>query len=241
MAKRAIYYDTETTGVKSGTDRIVEIAAYDPELDRTFESFVRPGIAIPPDATAIHNITDDMVANASDFSVVGKQFIEFCEGDTVLIAHNNDGFDVHFLRAEYKRHEVEMPQWNFLDTLKWARRYRSDLPRHTLQFLREIYGIESNNAHRALDDVVVLYKVFQAMIDDLPIDEVFDLMGQRQEKPPARMPFGKHQGELLKDVPKKYVSWLSDSGAFDKPDNAPLKLGFINAGVLKEPALAGVT
>lgn len=241
MGKRAIYYDTETTGIKSDRDRIIEIAAYDPELDRTFESFVKPGIPIPPDATAVHNITDEMVADAADFSVVGQQFIEFCEGDTVLIAHNNDGFDVHFLRAEYKRHGLEMPEWNFLDTLKWARRYRSDLPRHTLQFLREIYGIAENNAHRALDDVVVLHEVFRLMIDDLSIDEVFGLMGQRQEKPPVRMPFGKHQGELLKDVPKSYVKWLAESGAFDKPDNALLKTGFINAGVLQETATAGVS
>lgn len=234
MPKRAIYYDTETTGVKAEKDRVIEIAAYDPEQDRTFEAFVNPGMPIPPDATAIHNITDEMVADAPDFSVVGTQFIEFCEGDTVLIAHNNDGFDVHFLRAEYKRNNVQMPNWNFLDSLKWARRYRSDLPRHTLQFLREIYGIEANNAHRALDDVVVLHKVFQCMIDDLSIDQVFELLANRQEKPPTRMPFGKHQGELLKDVPKSYVRWLADSGAFDKPDNAALKKGLIDAGVLSE-------
>ncbi len=43
----------------------------------------------------------------------------------------------------------------------------ADLPRHSLQFLREVYGIEKNNAHRALDDVVVLYEVFQKMVDDL--------------------------------------------------------------------------
>ena len=236
MGKRAIYYDTETTGIKAKNDRIIEIAAYDPELDRTFERFVNPGMPIPPEATAVHNITDAMVADAPGFDVVGKEFIEFCDGDTVLIAHNNDGFDIHFLREEYSRNSLEMPNWNFLDSLKWARRYRSDLPRHSLQVLREIYGIPANNAHRALDDVIVLYKVFSFMIDDLSMDDVFELMNGRKEKPPVRMPFGKHQGELLKDVPKSYVRWLADSGAFDKPDNEALKLGFINAGVLGDTA-----
>lgn len=238
MAKRAIYYDTETTGIKSDKDRVVEIAAYDPALDRTFESFVNPGMPIPPDATAIHNITNEMVADAPDFSVVGKQFIEFCEGDTVLIAHNNDAFDLHFLRAEYKRNEIEMPEWRFLDSLKWARRYRPDLPRHTLQILRELYGIPENNAHRALDDVIVLHQVFQAMIDDLTIDQVYELMGQKKEKPPLKMPFGKHQGELIQDVPKSYVRWLASSGAFAKPENLLLKEAFISAGVLDESALS---
>jgi len=236
MGKRAIYYDTETTGVKSQTDRIIEIAAYDPEQDRTFEALVNPGILIPAEATAIHHITDDMVADAPNFGVVGKQFIEFCEGDTVLIAHNNDGFDVHFLRAEYGRNDVLMPQWNFLDTLKWARRYRPDLPKHTLQFLREIYGFEANNAHRALDDVVILHNVFQAMIDDLSIDQVFELMN-REEPPPKNMPFGKHQGVPLEKVPKSYVRWLMDSGAMDKPENTKLKQCFLEIGI-EEPAKA---
>ncbi len=237
MGKRAIYYDTETTGIKAENERIIEIAAYDPEQDRTFEAFVNPGRPIPPQATAIHKITDDMVADAPDFSIVGQQFIEFCEGDTVLIAHNNDGFDIHFLRAEYGRNNLIMPDWNFLDTLKWARRYRPDLPKHSLQFLREIYGFPANNAHRALDDVIVMHQVFAAMIDDLSIDEVYNLM-DRKEPPPTKMPFGKHQGMPLEKVPKSYVRWLMDSGALDKPDNAQLKQCFLDIG-LEEPVAAG--
>ncbi|MEC7840490.1 MAG: DUF3820 family protein [Chlamydiota bacterium] len=234
MGKRAIYYDTETTGLKSQTDRIIEIAAYDPEEDRTFAAFVNPGMPIPAESTAITNITDAMVADAPDFSVVGQQFIEFCAGDTVLIAHNNDNFDIHFLRAEYARNNIEMPQWKFLDTLKWARRYRPDLPKHTLQFLREIYGFDANNAHRALDDVIIMHKVFQQMIDDLSIDQVYNLMN-REEPPPTNMPFGKHQGTPLEKVPKSYVRWLMDSGALDKPENEKLKACFLEIG-LEEPA-----
>ncbi|MBM3192489.1 MAG: DNA polymerase III subunit epsilon, partial [Chlamydiae bacterium] len=61
MVKRPIYYDTETTGVKSDKDRIVEIAAYDPYEEKTFVSLVNPGIPIPLEASQIHHITDDMV------------------------------------------------------------------------------------------------------------------------------------------------------------------------------------
>ena len=220
MPLRPIYYDTETTGVKAERDRIIEIAAYDPVLNRTFEKLINPGIPIPAEATAIHNISNEMVQDKPDFSVVGKEFIEFCEGDVVLIAHNNDGFDMHFLRHEFGRHDLEMPKWAFLDTLKWARRYRPDLPRHTLQFLREIYQIAANNAHRALDDVVVLHQVFSYMIDDLDIDTVFNLLNKPREL--QHMPFGKYQGKLLKDVPQDYLKWLKGTGAFDKPENKEL-------------------
>jgi len=218
---RAIYYDTETTGIDPKRERIVEIAAYDPAQDRQFVQLVNPGIPIPKEASAVHHITDDMVAEAPSFAEVAPQFAKFCAGNTVLIAHNNDGFDIHFLREEFARAESEMPPWKFLDSLKWARRYRGDLPRHSLQFLREIYGIAANNAHRALDDVIVLQQVFERMIDDLPMEQVFVLM--QQKKALTRMPFGKHQGVPLEKVPPSYFQWLAKSGALDKANNAELK------------------
>lgn len=230
MAKRAIYYDTETTGVRPDKDRIIEIAAFDPAENRTFVKFVNPGCPIPPESTAICNITDEMVADAPSFAQVGAEFIEFCTGDVVLIAHNNDSFDFHFLKNEFARHNIQMPTWNFVDTLKWARRYRPDLPRHPLQFLREIYGIPSNTAHRALDDVIVLHQLFSMMIDDLSIDEVFELMSVK--KAIQHMPFGKHQGKPLQEVPRDYIQWLSSSGSFDKTENQPLKERFISLGLL---------
>lgn len=233
MGLRPIFYDTETTGIKAERDRIIEIAAFDPVKQATFEHFVNPGIPIPPDATAIHHITDEMVADAPSFAEVGAKFIDFCSGDTVLIAHNNDAFDIHFLKHEFGRHSLTFPSdWKFFDTLKWARRYRSDLPRHTLQFLREIYGFPQNNAHRALDDVIVLHQVFTAMTDDLSMDDVYQLMNQsRAPQPLHHMPFGKHQGLPLHQVPKNYVLWLKDTGAFDKPENKELKDSFEKLGV----------
>lgn len=235
MSLRAIYYDTETTGIKPEKERIIEIAAFDPVQNRSFEMFVNPGMPIPKEATAIHHITDEMVAAAASWKEVGQAFIEFCEGDVVLIAHNNDAFDFHFLRCEFERNAIDMPSWKFLDSLKWARRYRPDLPRHTLQFLREIYQISANNAHRALDDVIVLQKVFENLIDDLTIDQVFSLLN----KPKAiqHMPFGKHQGVPLAQVPKNYLEWLSSTGAFEKPENQELKITFQQLGLLK-PAMA---
>lgn len=231
MGARPIYYDTETTGIKSDSDRIVEIAAYDPVNDCSFEELVNPGIPIPEEASKVHHITDDMVKDAPSFRQIGEKFVRFCSGDVILIAHNNDNFDIHFLRHEFSRHDLEMPQWKFFDTLKWARRYRPDLPRHPLQFLREIYGIEANNAHRALDDVIVLHQVFEKMSDDLDIEQAYALLCV--PKTIKVMPFGKYQGKLLEDVPKDYVTWLAKSEAFEKPENKPLKESFEKLGILK--------
>lgn len=218
---RAIFYDTETTGIKTDKDRIIEIAAYDPVRNATFEKLINPGVPIPPDATAIHKISDAMVADAPNFAQVAREFVEFCEGDIILIAHNNDNFDFPMLRNEFVRHQVEFPTWKFMDSLKWARRYRGDLPRHTLQFLREIYGIAANNAHRALDDVIVLHQVFQLMTDDLEIEQAFSLLNRPKEI--IHMPFGKYQGKPLQQLPKDYIQWLLGNGALDKAENKDLR------------------
>ena len=230
MPLRAIFYDTETTGIRAERDRIIEIAAYDPVEDRSFERLINPKCPIPAEASNIHHITDDMVANAPTFDIVAKEFIEFCQGDVVLVAHNNDSFDYHFLKNEFGRNGVEMPSWKFMDSLKWARRYRNDLPRHTLQFLREVYEIEANNAHRALDDVIVLHKVFSYMTDDLSVEEIFSLITKPREI--HHMPFGKHQGKPLNSLPKDYVAWLAGSGAFDKAENQELKQSLVKLGLV---------
>lgn len=218
---KAIYFDTETTGIKTDKDRIVEIAAFDPAGNRTFESLVNPGIPIPAESTAITHITDEMVATFPSFKEVGQKFIDFCGPDAVLVAHNLESFDLPILKAECARHELELPAWRTIDTLKWSRKYRPDLPRHALQYLREVYGLEENNAHRALDDVKMMYGIFSQMFDDLPVETILDLLSVN--KTISHMPFGKHQGKPLAEVPKNYLKWLAESGAFDKEENKPLK------------------
>ena len=225
-----IYYDTETTGVKPGKDRIVEIAAYDPSRDRRFCTFTNPECPIPPDSTAITGITDEMVKEAPLIKEALSSFADFCSGEVVLIAHNNDAFDKLFLEFEFERAGLPMPKWIFIDSLKWSRKYRNDLPRHSLQSLREVYGIEANQAHRALDDCIVLYRVFSCMIDDLEMKTVLSLLTQSPKA--QRMPFGKHAGKLLTEIPKDYVKWLAREGALDKKENSELKKTFENLGYL---------
>jgi DNA polymerase-3 subunit epsilon len=225
-----IYYDTETTGVRAGKDRIVELAAYDPTGERRFCTFINPECPIPSDSTAITGITDEMVKDAPRIKEALASFIEFCSGEMVLIAHNNDAFDKLFLESEFERAGLPMPKWTFIDSLKWSRKYRNDLPRHSLQHLREVYGIAANQAHRALDDCIVLHQVFSRMIDDLEMRTVLSLLSQSPKA--QRMPFGKHAGKLLTDVPKDYIKWLAREGALDKKENSELKKIFEELGYL---------
>ena len=232
---RPIFYDTETTGVQHKRDKVIEIAFYDPTNDTSYEKLINPGIPIPPDATRIHGISDEMVKDAPTFDQIIDEMEAFCSGEVVLIAHNNDSFDIHFLKAEWSRSDRELPSsWLFFDTLKWARKYRPDLPRHSLQYLRELYGFPPNNAHRALDDVITLHRVYEKMVDDLDIKTAFDLI-YNSDQPSDKvttMPFGKHKGVCLSKLPSSYVAWLKKSEVFEKPENAPLLEGLKACGKL---------
>jgi len=194
---RPIFYDTETTGIKIGKDRVIEIAAYDSNNDKTFQTLINPNMLIPQESQAICHITDEMVKDAPTLEEMAQDFIDFCGDDSILIAHNNDKFDKPFLEAEFLRINLPFPKFTYFDTLKWARKYRNDLPRHSLQYLREVYNIDANQAHRALDDVIILYKVYLKMVDDIPIDIAHNLLYSKSLL--TTMPFGKHQGKPLKD------------------------------------------
>ncbi|MFA6118828.1 MAG: DUF3820 family protein [Parachlamydiales bacterium] len=234
MSLRPIYYDTETTGLDSKNDRIIEIAAFDPVSNKSFSELVNPMMMISEESMAICKITNEMVKDADIFENVGKRFIEFCSGDVVLVAHNNDSFDKLFLEEEFKRINIQFPKWQFIDSLKWARKYRPDLPKHALQYLRQIYKIQENQAHRALNDVIVLKQVFEKLVDDLPIEKVLELLIAKRIRNLEYMPFGKHQGKKLDEVPKSYIAWLNKSLVFEKPENKSLKESFEKLGLLTE-------
>ncbi|MBI4719926.1 MAG: 3'-5' exonuclease [Chitinivibrionia bacterium] len=89
-------FDLETTGLDPGLGhKIVEIGALRTGLDggeRVFQALVNPERPIPQSASAIHNITDDMVKSAPPIAEVLPSFLDFCR-DTVIVAHNARFFD----------------------------------------------------------------------------------------------------------------------------------------------------
>ncbi len=219
--KSFIFYDCETTGTNVEKDLIIEIAACKSNSEETFSSFIFVDIPIPNEATQVHGITNKDIEKSPIFSEVFFQFKEFC-GDNVLVAHNNDGFDLPILKNECIRHNLEMPNWTFVDSLKWARKYCPHLPRHSLQYLRQTFNFPKNQAHRALDDVITLKKVFSLLINDLSTKDVINLLNAEKTLLTGGnfiMPFGKYQGKQLQTVPSSYIKWLQEQGVLDKPEN----------------------
>lgn len=149
-------FDLETTGFSPSRDRIVEIAAVHVDIDGTetrFQSLINPGCPIPPAASRVHNITDDMVANFPSFRNVIPEFMQLAKGST-LVAHNAR-FDLGFLQESLFRSGHEIWRGNTMDTMKLAQQTFAGLPSYSLQNLRAVLNLPevSGTAHRAGADV----------------------------------------------------------------------------------------
>lgn len=62
-----VILDVETTGLSSD-DEVVELAIIDLKGNTLYNSLIKPSMAIPEEATAIHHITNDMVFSAPKLS-----------------------------------------------------------------------------------------------------------------------------------------------------------------------------
>ncbi|MEM6943320.1 MAG: exonuclease domain-containing protein [Pseudomonadota bacterium] len=171
-----VVFDSETTGLSTTTDDVVQIGAVRILNGRivpgeTFDTYVDPGRPIPPASTRIHQISDADVAGAPDFLAAGRRFHAFCR-DAVLVAHNAP-FDLAFLH----RREAEMGvAWNHpvLDTVLISAMTFGITEEHTLDALCERLDatIPPEVRHSALGDAIATAEVFVRL---LPLLEAKDL------------------------------------------------------------------
>jgi DNA polymerase III epsilon subunit-like protein len=61
--------DTETTGLGNSYE-IIELAVVNPEGEVLFQSLIKPTVPVYEGARKVHQITDDMLANATSFAKV---------------------------------------------------------------------------------------------------------------------------------------------------------------------------
>ena len=162
--------DTETTGLDVVNDRVISIGAVRLAGARiyraaSFDRLVNPATAIPPKSTAIHGITDDMVAEAHPFPEVYRDFGALLAG-TVVVGHHID-FDLAVLKQECARGGLEWPEPFSLCTLMLAEALYPKLPKASLDGLAEMLGVEIEGRHTALGDALVTAEVFARLLPRL--------------------------------------------------------------------------
>ena len=160
-----VVLDTETTGLRPGPDRVIEIAGIrlrGGEVIDSFQSLLNPGRRLPRFIVQFTGITEEMLVDAPGAREVLPGFLRFIDGAT-LVGHNL-GFDIGFLSYEAQLLGYAFPI-DGLDTIPLARRFLPGLRRFKLDLVAEHLGIGLANRHRAMGDARVTAAVFGKLLE----------------------------------------------------------------------------
>lgn len=162
-----VVIDTETNGLKVQGGRILELSAIryeDFQPVASWSTLINPKKPIPPEATEVNHITDEMVASAPTLPQVVNSFVEFV-GESPLVGYNLP-FDLKFLFS--RGIDLVSQKRKFYDVLELARKaYKDDLYSFSLDDVADLCNIFPSDAHRSLCDCYTTGLVFQNCIEDI--------------------------------------------------------------------------
>lgn len=150
-----IVFDTETTGLDSFKDSIIEIGAIKAHIGKdnheTFNALIKIDKKIPKKATEIHGITDDMLQkDGIPLETALNEFRNFI-GDLPLVAYNAD-FDKEFINNAAERLGMKKIIKRPTCALKMARRAWPELENHKQGTVARHIGLDDKGLHRSLAD-----------------------------------------------------------------------------------------
>lgn len=229
LERPLVFFDLETTGLDMRNDRIVQFAFLRVNPDKSQDEWmelVNPGIRIPPEASNVHGITDDMVNHKpklEDFAELIKEFLDGCD----LSGYNVNRFDLPFLQKEMERNNcpLDISDTKIID----AQVIFHKMEQRTLSAAYKFYcGEDHLDAHDAMADVKVTLAVLNAQIakyKELPanvpeLHEFTNVKDDRYVTPDrkffwrhgqAAIGFGKYKGKSVKWIfehDPDYLSWM---------------------------------
>ena len=244
------FFDLETTGIDVARDRIVEISIVKVYPNGNQESrtwLVNPTIPIPPQATAVHGISNEKVAQEPTFKELAPQIHAMIK-DSDLAGYNSDRFDIPLLAEELLRAEVDFDMKNRVAVDVQTIFHKKE--ERTLSAAYRFYCNQTlDNAHSAEADTKATFEILKAQLDrypDLPNDikalseyttrkKAVDFAGfiALDDKGREIFTFGKHKGALVEDVFEKepgYFGWIqgADFPLYTKKVLTGIKLRKLN-------------
>jgi DNA polymerase III epsilon subunit-like protein len=205
---RMIVLDFETTGLQPGY-RPVEIAwlEFDSlyKVSQSVTSLIDPQIPIEPGAQKVHGISSEMLAGMPTLEefLQGEHADKFADEHVLVVAHNA-AFDLPMFAPFCKKATS-------LCTMRLAQALYPTAENHKLQTLASMFAVDVEPTHRAMADVGACFELLRTIAkkEDKSIDEL--LVVASNTSPESLMPFGKHKGKMIKDLPSDYVAWLTST------------------------------
>ncbi len=231
LKKPICFFDLESTGINVANDRIVEISILKIFPNGNKESHtwrVNPEIPIPAEATAIHGISNEDVADEPTFKELAHRVYDFIKGCD-LGGYNSDRFDVPLLAEELLRAGVDFNLKNVYAVDVQTIFHKKE--KRTLEAAYKFYcDLELTDAHSAEADTRATYEVLKGQLeryDDLENDiewlakfsshkkraDFAGFLAYDQEGKEI-FTFGKHKGKRVEEILEKepgYFGWIQNA------------------------------
>lgn len=182
---KEVLLDTETTGLSSVSDKIIEIACI--EIDdhiptgKNFHFFLNPEMEISQGAYDTHGISREFLVDKPKFKDVADDFLKFIENKKLVI-HNAE-FDMAFLNKELKEAGKSVIKSDLIiDTLNIARE-KFPGAQNSLDALCKRFKIDNSRRqkHSALLDCELLAKVYIELLEKKEPTFQFDMQVDEDE------------------------------------------------------------
>ena len=227
--------DLETTGIDPKIDRIIELSVLKllPGGDHDHRTRrINPGVPIPPEAMAVHKISDDDVADMPTFRAIAPGLSKYLDGCD-LAGFNILNYDLRLLVAEFNRAGLVFPVAGrkVIDACRiFHQRERRDLT----AALRFYCDRGHEGAHGAAADVLATVEILDAQVihyEDLPrtVDglhghcndpNAIDMSGMFGKDEDGVIVFirGKYKGRALYEIAQAkpdYLEWMQREDFYD--------------------------
>lgn len=262
LQRPVVFFDIEATGTDPVADRIVELSVVRVgpppmwiEAPRTWR--VNPQTRIPSEASEIHGIVNDDLADAPTFPQIAHEVTElFADADLAGFAIGR--FDVRILAAEMLRAGIDFDpaRRRIIDSQVI---YHIREPRNLTAALNYYRGRELKNAHGAEADTIASLEVFAGQLEryeDLPdgVDglhaasaahnDAYCDSGRRfawRDNEPV-FNFGRMRGKALRWVAadpeeRKYLRWFLE-GSFDEDAKTIVREALVGQIRRRQPSAA---
>lgn len=215
---KAIILDTETTGLKKETDKIIELGMiafeFCPTTGQAFRVLGRfnqledPNFPIPPETTKVNKITDEMVSGKV---INDNDVVDFIDGARLIIAHNAK-FDRPFVESRFPI--FEKFAWACSQTqIPWSEEGLSSAKQEYIAYRLGFHY----DGHRALNDCEALLEILQQKFPESGIKVLRRLLETLVKKEIKVSPL---------DSPYSSKDLLKERGYFWSPE--PIKLWSAN-------------